>query len=194
TRNGTDSHGRAWNRNSDYASSDSSGWGSSDQRRACSQGGPTHRTNSKRISTLGQPVNAHSIVVEQLFLIDFACPLRDCLQRLYPLPVAGRKRADGPITAKHNAVPPEAADRMIDERPKVFRRPALRICIGDKTGNLAGNVRKLGHLGNVRTPRVEIPLLHLRYPAVVKNENHIRAAGDQFDRDGKLASQNTDIE
>src|SRR5882762_9000365 len=55
-------------------------------------------------------------------------------------------------------------------------------------------MRELGDFPDVRAPGIELFFLNLLYPTVVKDENNIRALGDQFDRDGKLPSENTDIE
>src|SRR5882762_1537213 len=55
-------------------------------------------------------------------------------------------------------------------------------------------MRELGDFPDVRAPGIELFFLNLLYPTVVKDENNIRALGDQFDRDGKLPSENTDVE
>jgi len=116
--------------------------------------------------------------VEQLSLVDLARVLRDCPQCLHPLFVAGGERADRPVAAEEHAVPAEAGDRMIDERAQVVRGPSFGIRIGYEAGDLARDIRKAGDFRNVSAPRVEIFFHNLRYSAVVKDENYIRAFGD----------------
>src|ERR1700691_1202971 len=167
---------------------------SADERAARSQGRTTHRDNSEGVWALAQPVHADSVVVEQLALVALARPLGDRPQHLYPLSIARGECADGPVAPEEHAVPAEARDGVLHERPQVFRSPSLRIRVSHQTGDLAPQMWKPGDFRDVRTPRIEVSFLNLGYSTVVKDEDYIRAFGNQFDRDGKLPSQNAEVE
>ena len=127
---------------------------------------------------LAQPIYADGVVVEEVCLVELFRSLRDGLQRLYPLFVTARERTYRPVASEQHPVPAEARDRMFDERPQVLRSPSLGIRVSHESGDLAGNIRKLGDLRDVRAPWIEILFFHLRHAAVIQDKNHLRAFGN----------------
>src|SRR5712664_3764106 len=111
--------------------------------------------------------------MEELFLVCLSCAASERQKDVDPLAISGGKRANGPVTPEHHAIPAETFDGVIDVRTQIFRGPVVRIRIGDQPRNLAEDIREFCDFAEVRTPGVEDFLLHLWYAAVVQDEGHI---------------------
>src|SRR5882724_4092647 len=94
------------------------------------------------ISISGEPVDPNGIIVEELFLVCLSRAASERQKNVNPLTITGGKRANGPVTPEHHAIPAETFDGVIDIGTQIFRGPVVRIRIGDQPRNLAEDIRE----------------------------------------------------
>jgi len=104
-----------------------------------------------------------------------------------PLAIAGGKRANGPVTSEHHAIPAKAFDGVIDVGTG---SSAVQWCDPHRLspGNLAKDIREIWRFRGGRAPGVEDFLPHLWHAAVVEMKV---TSGQRERNDGKrqLAGQ-----
>ena len=91
---------------------------------------PVGRTVSG-IALSREPIDPNCIFPKELFLVHFSRTASKRDKSVDPLLIAGGKRANGPVTTEHYAVPAEALDCVLNVGAQIFRGPFTRIRIGD---------------------------------------------------------------
>src|SRR5882672_9242018 len=120
------------------------------------------------IAISGEPVDPNGIIVEEFLLVCLSRAASERQENVDPLAIAGGKRANGPVTPEHHAIPAKAFDGVIDVGTRIFRGPVVAIRIGYQPGNLAKDIREICDFAEVRAPGVEDFLPHLWHAAVVE--------------------------
>src|SRR6267143_60780 len=146
-----------------------------------------------RIAISGEPVDPNGIIVEELFLVCLSRAASERQENVDPQAIAGGKRANGPVTPEHHAIPGEAFDGVIDVGTQIFRGPVVGIRIGDQARNLAEDIRESCDFAKVRAPGVEDFLLHLWHAAVVEDEGHIGTTRNETNGKRQLACEDANI-
>jgi hypothetical protein len=131
---------------------------------------------------LTQFPDAAGISGEQPGLFIVTAAGKQGMRRGDPGRKASAERADGPVAAPDETIPPETLYDMMNVRLQRFKAPGLRIRIGDDAGNLGGDIRAPGDVGDLAAPLLKTVGLDVRNAAVIKDELDVLCEIDQCDR------------